>query len=92
MILESHKKLFDEWAGTALFNMSFHFERKDEDFHMGRLSGGEESIEFMHLKTPPLGLGRILLVGMLLPCGAGSKLGRVPAFAIRQLQSDAAEP
>jgi hypothetical protein len=46
LIETSYKKLFGDWGGTALFNMSMSFQ-EDADFHKGRLIGGNELAEFM---------------------------------------------
>ncbi len=59
----SYKKLFGDYGGFALFNMTTTF-KNNPDFHEGRLNGGNELVEFMDLKTPPLGLGRILILGL----------------------------
>jgi hypothetical protein len=63
LIEASYKRLFGEWGGHALFNMSISFQ-EDPDFYKGRLIGGNELAEFMDRKTPPLGLGRILILGL----------------------------
>jgi len=59
----SYQKTFGDSSGYALFSMSKSFQ-SDADFHKGRLNGYEELIGFMESKIPPLGLGRILILGM----------------------------
>lgn len=63
LIETSYKRLFGDWGGTALFNMSKYLQ-KDADFHKGRMIGGNELVKFMDGKTQPLGLGRILILGL----------------------------
>ncbi len=62
VIESSYRTMFGAGAGTALFEMSIA-SQKDSEFQIGRLSGGEEYIEFIQQKSPPLGLQRILLLG-----------------------------
>jgi hypothetical protein len=59
---EGYQYIFGDQAGYALFRMSIACQ-KDSDFQIGRQSGGEEYMEFIKQKTPPLGLGRILELG-----------------------------
>lgn len=61
-IRNSYRTIFGVEAGTALFEMSIASQSNSE-FQIGRLSGGEEYIEFIQKKSPPLGLQRILLLG-----------------------------
>lgn len=62
IVQTSYKNLFDDARGVALFERSISLQN-DADFQIGRLSGGEEYMEFVKLKTTPLGLQRILLLG-----------------------------
>lgn len=59
----SYQKIFGDFGGGALFNMAKH-SQADPDFHKGRINGYDELIRFMESKVPPLGLGRILLLGL----------------------------
>jgi|ERR1039458_7021062 hypothetical protein len=64
LIETSYQKLFgDFFGGGALFNMTKSFQ-DDPDFHKGRINGYNELIRFMESKIPPLGLGRILILGL----------------------------
>jgi hypothetical protein len=62
VIQNSYQTIFGAWAGRALFEMSIA-SQKDSEFQIGRQSGGEEYMEFIQHKSPPLGLGRILILG-----------------------------
>ncbi len=62
LIRTSYQSIFGNQSGSALFEMSI-VSQKDSEFQIGRQSGGEEFIEFTQQKTPPLGLGRILILG-----------------------------
>ncbi len=59
----SYKNLFGEQAGYALFSSSLH-SQDDPEFVEGRLNGGNEIVQYLEEKVPPLGLGRILILGM----------------------------
>ncbi len=54
---------FGDQAGLALFNMSVN-SQDDPTFHRGRENGGTEIAKFLELHIPPLGLGRILILGL----------------------------
>jgi hypothetical protein len=60
---KSYKNLFGEQAGYALFSSSLHFQ-DDPGFVEGRMNGGNEIVQYLEEKVPPLGLGRILILGM----------------------------
>jgi hypothetical protein len=62
LIQTSYRSLFGEEFGSALFNASMETQG-DSDFQTGRQSGGEEYMQFIQQKTPPLGLQRILGLG-----------------------------
>jgi hypothetical protein len=60
-----------EVARRKLFRKSFRPRARvtksfqdDPDFHKGRINGLDELIRFMESKVPPLGLGRILILGL----------------------------
>jgi len=59
----SYKNLFGEQTGFALFSRSLHFQ-DDPEFVEGRMNGGNEIVQYLKEKVPPLGLGRILILGM----------------------------
>ena len=59
----SYKNLFGEQAGYALFSSSLH-SQDDPGFVEGRMNGGNEIVQYLEEKVPPLGLGRILILGM----------------------------
>jgi hypothetical protein len=61
LVQTSYQTIFGDQAGFALFRMSIA-SQEDSDFQIGRQSGGEEYMEFVQEKTPPLGLQRILLL------------------------------
>jgi hypothetical protein len=63
IIKASYQSMFGEQAGFVLFNMSLH-SQGESDFDVGRISGGEDFFEFRHHKTPPLGLNRIVCLGI----------------------------
>jgi len=58
----SYKNMFGEQAGYALFSSSLH-SQDDRNFAEGRMNGGNEIIQYLKEKVPPLGLGRILILG-----------------------------
>jgi hypothetical protein len=62
IIRNSYQTIFGNQPGFALFQMSIA-SQKDSEFDIGRRSGGEEYVEFIQQKTPPLGLGGILILG-----------------------------
>jgi hypothetical protein len=62
LIRSSYKSIFGDEAGWALYEMSIRAQR-DSEFQIGRESGGEEYLDFVKKKTPPLGLSRILTLG-----------------------------
>ena len=59
----SYKNIFGEQAGYALFSSSLH-SQDDPEFLEGRINGGNEIVQYLEEKVPPLGLGRILILGM----------------------------
>lgn len=63
LIRESYELNFGTQAGFALYQMSIG-SQGDKDFAEGRLIGGNEIADYIDAKTPPLGLGRIVLLGM----------------------------
>jgi hypothetical protein len=60
-IEESYKDIFGKQAGYALFSMSVA-SQDDSQFSKGRMDGGNELVEYMDRKTPPLGLANILIL------------------------------
>ena len=62
-IERSYIELFGSSAGHALFSMSLN-SQTDDAFVQGRASGGKDGCEFVDSKIPPLGLARILILGM----------------------------
>jgi hypothetical protein len=62
LMRSSYQNIFGNESGLALFEMSIT-SQKDNEFDIGRQSGGEEYVEFTEKKGPPLGLGRILILG-----------------------------
>lgn len=54
---------FGDQTGLALFNMSINLQ-DDPTFQKGRQNGGTEIAKFLKLHIPPLGLGRILVLGL----------------------------
>lgn len=60
---KSYKNIFGEQAGYALFSSSL-YSQDDLMFVEGRLNGGNEIVQYLEEKVPPLGLGRILILGM----------------------------
>lgn len=60
---KSYKNLFGEQAGYALFSSTLH-SQDDPVFVEGRMNGGNEIVQYLEEKVPPLGLGRILILGM----------------------------
>lgn len=63
LLRDSYQNIFGNQPGFALFESSMNFQR-DPDFQKGRQHGGNELIEYMECGTPPLGLGRILFLGL----------------------------
>jgi hypothetical protein len=59
----SYKDMFGEQAGYALFSSAL-FSQDNPDFIEGRLNGGNEIVQYLEEKVPPLGLSRILILGM----------------------------
>lgn len=60
---KSYKNLFGEQAGYALFSSTLH-SQDDPVFVEGRMNGGNEIVQYLEEKVPPLGLGRILILGI----------------------------
>jgi len=61
LIEESYKNIFGEQAGYTLFSMSLTHQ-DNVRFQEGRMEGGNDISEYIENKTPPLGLGRILVL------------------------------
>lgn len=59
LIKASYHSLFGEQPGVDLLKKSIQWQN-DDDFQIGRRSGGEEYADFTYRGTPPLGLQRIL--------------------------------
>lgn len=59
----AYLKVFGEFGGNALFGMAKAMQG-DPEFFKGRCIGGNEVVAFLEHKEPPLGLGRIVLLGM----------------------------
>jgi hypothetical protein len=62
VIHNSYANLFGKLAGSTLFE-ACRYSLKDPAFHMGRISGGYDFIEFMGREIPPLSLATILILG-----------------------------
>ena len=54
----SYKRIFGEQAGYALYSSSVS-SQQDPDFKQGLMTGGQDLIEFIDNKSPPLGLSLI---------------------------------
>jgi hypothetical protein len=54
---------FGDQAGLTLFNESINLQ-DDPTFQKGRQNGGTEIAKFLELRIPPIGLGRILILGL----------------------------
>jgi hypothetical protein len=63
LIESSYRRLFGEQAGFVLFDKSVA-SQDDQLFHEGRMAGGNDLGEYLDAKVPPLGLGRMLILGM----------------------------
>jgi hypothetical protein len=63
LIHGSYQNAFGQWGGNALYSMSLNFQ-DDPAFCSGRMNGGNELGEYLQNKVPPLGLGRILTLGL----------------------------
>ncbi len=63
LLKQSYKGIFGEQAGFALYTMSLG-SQDDSIFIEGRMNGGNEIANYIDSKVPPLGLGRILILGM----------------------------
>jgi len=63
LIESSYKRLFGEQAGFALYTKSVS-SQDDQWFCEGRMLGGNEIVEYLDAKVPPLGLGRMLILNM----------------------------
>ena len=63
LIQSSYQSIFGQQAGYALYSMSLAFQN-DPVFSKGRMNGGNEVAEFIDNRVPPLGLGRILVLGL----------------------------
>jgi hypothetical protein len=63
LIERSYKNLFGEQAGYALFSRSLDSQEVPA-FVDGRMNGGNEIVQYLEEKVPPLELGRILILGM----------------------------
>ena len=61
VIRNSYANLFGKLAGSTLFE-ACRYSLKDPAFHMGRISGGYDFIEFMGREIPPLSLATILIL------------------------------
>lgn len=61
LMMISYKRIFGESTGFALYSMSLS-SQENSDFQEGRMEGGLELSEYLDKKTPPFGLGRILLL------------------------------
>lgn len=59
----SYKNIFGEQAGYILFSSSLNSQH-DPKFLEGRMNGGNEIVQYLEENIPPLGLGRILILGM----------------------------
>lgn len=59
----SYQNIFGESAGFALLSMSMNLQ-SEPSFIKGRMNGGEEFVSFAENKTPPMGLGRMLILGL----------------------------
>lgn len=62
LLKESYQEIFGSSAGYALLSMSQH-DQQESAFHEGRMEGGNELVDFVKAKVPPLGLGRMLILG-----------------------------
>ncbi|MGH7783618.1 MAG: hypothetical protein ACREO5_07240 [Candidatus Binatia bacterium] len=56
----AYQNIFDEQSGGILFDMSIA-SQTEQNFHHGRMVGGNEAIEFLRNGTPQFGLDRILM-------------------------------
>jgi len=63
LLEQSYKGMFGEQAGFLLYSMSLQWQ-DDSTFLEGRMNGGNEILDFIDKNVPPLGLGRILILGM----------------------------
>ncbi len=63
LIEKSYKHLFGQQAGCSLFSMSLN-SQENAEFQKGRMNGGNEVIAYLEGKIPPLGLGRIVNMGL----------------------------
>ena len=63
LIEKSYEHLFGQQAGCSLFSMSLS-SQENAEFQKGRMSGGNEVIAYLEAKNPPLGLGRIVNMGL----------------------------
>lgn len=61
LIERSYKSMFGESSGFALYSTSLS-SQSNPDFADGRMEGGNELADFLQKNTPPLGLGRMLVL------------------------------
>jgi hypothetical protein len=62
VIRNSYEHLFGKLPGSTLFD-ACRYSLKDLAFHRGRISGGNDFIEFMRREIPPVSLATILILG-----------------------------
>ena len=63
LMARSYEHLFGLQAGCSLFSMSLN-SQENAEFQKGRMNGGNEVIAYLEGKNPPLGLGRIVNMGL----------------------------
>jgi hypothetical protein len=63
IIERSYKNIFGEQAGHALFDFSVT-QQNNQEFIESRMNGGNEIVQYLENNVHPLGLGRILVLGM----------------------------
>jgi len=63
LVEESYKHMVGQQAGHALFSASLNWQ-SDADFMAGRMIGGEDLLNYLDKNVPPLGLNRILILGL----------------------------
>ena len=63
LMKKSYERIFGEQAAYVLFDRSLAAQ-SDPDFQDGQMTGGNEIVEFIDKKVPPLGLGRIAILGL----------------------------
>ena len=62
VIHNSYEHLFGKLPGSTLFD-ACRYSLKDLAFHRGRISGGNDFIEFVRHEIPPVSLATILILG-----------------------------